>query len=656
MRGYRKRPQEKVRVTVWLSLLLLTPGSGAAQAALTPEPEVVAVPRGVQAHPGPTDPAEVGAFLDGLMAAHLADHGIAGAAVAIVRDGRLLLSKGYGWADVERRVPVDPARTLFRIGSVSKLFTWTAVMQLRDEGRLDLDADVNSYLDFRIPASYPEPITLRHLLTHTAGFEDRSFGLFAPPAQTSRDEWLRRNVPARVRPPGRNAAYSNYGTALAGHIVERVTGTNWEEYVETSILGPLGMAFASPRQPLPEELAPYQSRGYVHRDGSFVAQPFDWIAGPLAPAGSISASAEAMAAFMTLHLQNGSYGGARILADSTVREMQARAFGDDPRINGFTLGFYEKSSHGLRIVGHDGGTQRFFTDLVLIPSERLGIFVAYNSAGGMRLAGRGFLNAVLDHYYPVAPLTRAAPAPGWEARARAFAGSYLPLRRAYTTFEKPIRATMRFRVEAVAPGEIVVRSPSWAVRLTEVEPGYFVSADRSFAASFRDRPGEATHLSLSVMAGMPLERQPFGADLRVHGIVMLGSLLILASGLVLAPARFLLQGRMPEVAPLRGWERGLRWAAIAFGGLAIGFLVAAAAAVGGAERFLTGEAHAALRAALLLPVLALPLAAVVAGGAVHAVRRGYWSRSGRVHYILVAVAAVVFLAQLHYWNLLGWRF
>jgi CubicO group peptidase (beta-lactamase class C family) len=644
------------KLSACLCLLLLQPGGAVTQTVAAAAAERGPAATEPSARRGPIDPAEVGAFMDGLMAGHLADHDIAGAAVVVVRDGEPIFSKGYGWMDVERRRPVDPNSTLFRIGSVTKLFTWTAVMQLRDSGLLDLDADINDYLDFRIPATYPGPITLRHLLTHTAGFEDRSSGLFAPPAPISRGEWLRRNLPARVRPPGEDAAYSNYGSALAGYVVERVAGVPWEEYVETEIFQPLGMRFASTRQPLPDALAPHLSHGYVHRDGRFVAQPFDWIAGPLAPAGAISASAASMAAFMTMHLQDGRYGAARLLAEPTAREMHARAFGHDPRINGFALGFYEKSSHGLRIIGHDGGTQRFFTDLALIPSERIGVFVAYNSAGGERLAGRRFLKAFLDHYYPVAAPTRQAPAPGWEARARSFTGTYLFLRRAYTTWEKPVHTLARFRVESDAPGEIVVGSPSWAVRLAEEEPGYFRSADGSFAASFREGPGRRTHMALSVMAGMPLERQPFGSDPGVRGLLILGSLLVLASGLVLAPARFALQRRVSAIPPLRGWERGLRWAALAFGVLAIGFVAAAAMALGGKDRFVTGEADAGVRAALWLPVLALPFAVVVVGGAVLAVRRGYWSRWGRIHYVLVAVAAVVFLLQLHYWNLLGWRF
>lgn len=182
---------------------------------------------------GPSDPAELESFLDGLFLQQMQDYHIVGAAVAVVKDGRMLFSKGYGYADLDNNIPVDPQATLFKLGSLTKLFTWTAVMQLAEQGRLDLDADVNHYLDFRIPGTYAQPITLKHLMTHTAGFEDLHTGMvtldpkeLAPPR-----EWLVTHLPRRVRPPGEAAAYSNYGAALAGYIVMRSSGQSYSQYV-----------------------------------------------------------------------------------------------------------------------------------------------------------------------------------------------------------------------------------------------------------------------------------------------------------------------------------------------------------------------------------------------------------------------------------------
>ncbi len=602
---------------------------------------------------GPTDPAELEAYLDGLMRAHLEAYDVAGATIAVVRDGTLLFSKGYGWADVERREPVDSARTLFRIGSVSKLFTWTAVMQLRDEGLLDLDTDVNEYLDFRIPETYPQSITLRHLMTHTPGLEDRAFGLFGPSAGVSRGAWLRDHLPARVREPGMLPSYSNYGTALAGYIVERVSGVPWEQYVEERILDPLSMAFATGRQPLPDRLAPHMSDGYRYEDGQFAAKPFEWV--EIAPAGSISASAEAMAAFMIAHLQGGRYGESRILADATAREMHSRAFASDPRLNGMALGFYEKSSHGLRIIGHSGGTQWFFSDLALIPAEGLGIFVSFNSAGAAPIATSRFLASVLEHYYPVEPFVAGSPTSGWEARARAYSGGYRLLRRSYTTFEKPLGASMELTIQAGGPGELMLRSPLVTAHVHEVEPGYFRARDRSIEIAFADDGrGRYSHLFISTLPPMSAEKVGFWQARWLHGTLLAVSLLLFLSVLVLMPVRYLLQRNVEGLPPLRGPERGLRWAALGFAALSLAFLATVAASVD-QDAFLSGEAERPLRLALALPLLSLPLALALIAGAVMAVGKRYWNAWGRVHFAVFALAAIVFMLQLHYWNLLGWR-
>ncbi|MFO7684066.1 MAG: serine hydrolase [Chloroflexota bacterium] len=166
-----------------------------------------------------------------------------------------LLAKGYGLADRGNNRPVDGTRTLFRTGSVGKLITWTAVMQLAEQGRLDLHADVNDYLDFTIPATFPEPITLAHLMTHTAGFADQGEALFVLSEEKMMPlrQYLTELQPARVFPPGQAQAYSNYGTALAGYIVERASGESFADYVETHIFAPLEMRHSTLRQPVPPE-------------------------------------------------------------------------------------------------------------------------------------------------------------------------------------------------------------------------------------------------------------------------------------------------------------------------------------------------------------------------------------------------------------------
>src|SRR5262245_30240763 len=235
---------------------------------LTPKPRSetpAAAPASPASARGLRDRAELEAFIDGIMVANLRDKHVAGATISVVKDGALLFAKGYGFADVAKRRPTDPERSLFRIGSTSKLFTWTAVMQLVEQGKLDLDADVNRYLDFKIPATFPQPITLRHIMTHTPGFEEDSRDLISDDSTTliPLGRWLATHIPGRVRPPGTFASYSNYATALAGYIVQRTSGTPWDDYIEQHVLAPLGMMQTATRQPLPSRLKADMSDGYL---------------------------------------------------------------------------------------------------------------------------------------------------------------------------------------------------------------------------------------------------------------------------------------------------------------------------------------------------------------------------------------------------------
>jgi len=247
-----------------------------------------------QAASGPHEmtAADVEAFLDGLVPLQIKEDDVAGVTISVVKDGKLLFAKGYGYADVEKKKPVSPQETLFRPGSISKLFTWTAVMQLFEQGKLDLDRDVNEYLDYKIPDAFGKPITLKNIMTHTPGFEEQIKDLFLTDStKPNLGQYLKTHIPARIYPPGTVPAYSNYATTVAGYIVERISGKPFDEYVAENILKPLNMTRSTFTQPLPSELAPLMSSGY--RLGSAEAGPFEVI--NAFPAGSLSSSATDMA-------------------------------------------------------------------------------------------------------------------------------------------------------------------------------------------------------------------------------------------------------------------------------------------------------------------------------------------------------------------------
>jgi CubicO group peptidase (beta-lactamase class C family) len=623
----------------------LVPSPKKEQQVFGPAPSVPASARGVR------DRSELAAFLDGVMAANLRDKHVAGATVAVVKDGQLFYAKGYGFSDVAHRAAVDPERTLFRIGSTSKLFTWTAVMQLVEQGKLSLDTNVNRYLDFKIPDTYPQPITLRHIMTHTPGFEEDGRDLITDDTThiVPMGRWLATHIPGRVRPPGTYSSYSNYATALAGYIVQRVSGMPWDDYVEQHILTPLGMTHTSSRQPLPAAFRSDVSEGYSWGGGSYNAHKFEIVNAP--PAGSISSSASDMAKFMIAHLNNGILNGQRILADSTAQRMHARAFGHDPRIPGFALGFYEKSSHGLRIIGHGGDTRWFHTDLALIPEENLGVFVSYNTSTGGELSFGPFLTQFLDHYFP-APVTAATPPADATKEAARIAGEYEFNRHSYTTFQKAIGLAGDIRFNAADSGKLVMHSPLGDARLVPIGPLLYRDELGGDLVAFQsDSSGHIRRGFLGEAPMMTMERVPFSQSPHLHW-VLLGLGVIVFVGILLAAAGRFVRRRLGEARPddsLPG-----RWLLVTLSALYLVFVIAVVSILGGSGGLLNGPLTS-LKLALALPVIAtiLTLAAVYVASRQWRTRAG--TRGARLRYSSAVFVALLFTWSLAQWNLLGWH-
>ncbi|HTU68821.1 MAG TPA: serine hydrolase domain-containing protein [Candidatus Baltobacteraceae bacterium] len=375
---------------------------------------------------------DLGTFYAGLMpyALHRAD--IAGAVLVVVKDGKVLFAHGYGYANVAKQSPVIPDRTLFRPGSISKLFTWTSVMQLVQAGKIDLDTDVNEYIDFTIPPYDGKPVTMRELMTHSAGFEDTGRDLFVKHANQlyPLGEYLKKVLPARIFAPGTTIAYSNYGATLAGYIVQRISGEPFDQYVTRHILAPLRMDHSSFAQPLPARLAALMATGYGQASGKPI--PFEYV--EAAPAGALSSTGTDMAHFMLAYLNGGTYDGYQLLEPATIKEMWTLALAPAPGMNGFDLGFYQENRNGLQIVGHAGDTEAFHSDLHLLRQKHIGVFMSFNSAGHAGAAENvrvSIFRAFLDRYFPYAPPAEKTVADPQPDAARV-AGWYITSRREQT--------------------------------------------------------------------------------------------------------------------------------------------------------------------------------------------------------------------------------
>ena len=418
--------------------------------------------------------ADLDSWLDGYLPFALHVDDIAGAEVAVVKDGHILTERGYGYADVAKRIPVDPDRTLFRPGSVSKLVTWTAVMQLVEQHKLDLDADVNTYLDFRIPLYNGQPITLREIMTHTAGFAERArdISFYDPNNLQSLEAFLKAWTPDQIFAPGTTPAYSNWATTLAGYIVQRVSGKPFNDYVEQNVFDPLGMHDSTFRQPLPARLAPQMSLGY-HR-ASEPAKPFE-IIGPF-PAGSLSTTATDMSRFMIAHLQDGEVDGHRILDPATAQTMhdsplaRVNPLSLIPPLDRMELGFFETNVNGHEVIGHLGDIEAFHTILHLFTKDGVGLYASFNSPGkdgAVQALRAALFRDFADRYFPSAEHDgRVAPDLAAQ-HARMMVGRWQGSRRSAGTFLASLGLLSQVNVTVGPSGELVVpgiTTPSGALR------------------------------------------------------------------------------------------------------------------------------------------------------------------------------------------------
>ncbi len=347
-----------------------------------------------------------------------------------MKDGNVLLQKGYGYADVKAKKPVDPLTTIFRLASISKLFTWISVMQLEELGKLDLDTDVNHYLDFQIRPKFNRPITLRNLMTHTGGFEEVLDDIILTDSRKSvslRDD-LFHNQPMRLFPPGEIPAYSNYGVGLAGYIVQRASGEPFEQYVEEHIFTPLGMTHSSFHQPLEKRLEYTDSFGYR---GNTTKPPVGFeIFNPVG-AGGVSSSAADMGRFGQALLNGGELDGKRILKPETLALMWAPQFRASDQLPPICMGFYQTWRNSLHWIGHEGDLIAFHSLFFVEPQQKVVLFVSYNSSGGGGQPRPEIIKFFSDRYFPGAP--SASFLNPYPKDMRDIAGEYYSTRRADST-------------------------------------------------------------------------------------------------------------------------------------------------------------------------------------------------------------------------------
>lgn len=424
------------------------------------------------------DPVELAAFVDSFMTARMASDRIPGAGFVFVQSGRVLVTRGYGLARVAEQRPVLPESTIWRVGSISKVFTATAVMQLVDRGAVDLDAPVDSYVrHVAIPRTYPDPVTVRQLLNHTAGFDEVRPGTQVQTRDSllPLDQFLNNRL-VRVRPPGRTTAYSTYGITLAGEMIEEVSGATYENFLQRNIWEPLGMRRSG--IDVPTTLQGDVAMGYEIRGDSLVSQPWEWY--HTAPASSINATVADMGRFLLAHLPTAGVAAARILGDGALGEMHRQQATMHPSIPGYALGFNEDYVGGLRVLEHGGNMAGFSALMVLIPGVDAGFFVVNHFEGNRLRDDLKWL--LLERFFPSARQRRQVPAtlpPVETVQPERFTGRYIPLWSCFSC--QPIRAGSVMTVTARADGTLEVAGGRWIA----VDSLRFVNATGSGYIVFR---------------------------------------------------------------------------------------------------------------------------------------------------------------------------
>lgn len=453
--------------------------------------------------------AEFEQFLDELIQPRLDKGVLSNVSVALVYNNKLVVSRGYGFSDQAAGQKLDPTQHLIRPGSVSKLLTWIAVMQLAEQGLINLDADINSYLDFTIPAHPSGPVTMRHLMTHRAGFEDvlRDLMATSPEQLVSNEEWLKRWVPQRVFAVGTVPAYSNYAAALSGYIVQRVSKMPFETYVEQHIFQPAGMKNSSFRQPVPDSLVGQIAKIY---DKSGTKQvPYDYIS-PI-PAGSLSATAQDMGLFMAAFLASDKGGSAALLSATTREQMLSYSAPHTQGMAAMSLGFFRDDEQGLQIWQHSGNTRSYHSHLMLVPEFGAGLFVSIGSAAGRAQAyelREVLTSTFITKYLPVKAteaLLHSDPA-GAKQRADELVGYYQNSRASFSTLLAVLQPLYRLKVTATEAGDLILAgynkadNTPWLWR--EVQPYLWQQVDGQDRLSAWGKPDQPVMLNIGALAAV----------------------------------------------------------------------------------------------------------------------------------------------------------
>ncbi|MEA5596900.1 serine hydrolase domain-containing protein [Rivularia sp. UHCC 0363] len=614
--------------------------------------------------PSLSNPQEFAAWVDKFMNDRMSKSHIPGTVISVVKDGKVFLTKGYGYANVEKKIPVDADKTLFRVASLSKLFTATAAMQLSEQGKLDINADANKYLKkFQIKNPFPEPVTAAQMMMHTDGTTKRRIGLAAPTPEKMLPlgDYLAKYMPAIEWQPGTLYSYSSHSTALLGYLVETISQTPFVEYIDKNILQPLSMRRTSFLQPPPQELADNLATGYQYNNGKYQAVPYLYL--NIAPAAALSTTATDMTHFMNAYLLHGRYQDKRILKQATAREMLTRHFTHHPMLPGTGYSFRERWVNNIRTWGHLGSLRGYSASLTLLPERNIGIFIANNSFTG--LSGT-FLNQFFDRYFP---LTKQPVYPNLsltQEQLEKFTGNYRDVEYPRNTFAKITAPFKDINIKKADNGNLIIDTPKLFFvskipdkELVPISKLLFRRPSDNAFTAFGEDKNEQVEFAFN-----PLFPK-IGAYEKIAWYESVWAQVgIAAFCTIMFFTAFIMYPIIPIIRCLRGksgkFERQLNGAwviASLVATLNLVFLIGFPLSLWliGFWKLVYGVPTVVI-CLLILPLVStfLTLALLIFSTVIWKYK--FWSILGRFYYSLVTLAALIFVPFLAYWNLLGFQF
>ncbi len=447
---------------------------------------------------GPTDAKEVEEFADTFFSQpHIKDQ-LAGAVFVIVKDGKILLKKGYGYADLEKKIPADPDRTVFPVASISKVFTATGIMQLVEQGKINLDEDIQTYLgDVKLKNKTDYPLTMKHLLTHTTGFDftDTLESAQHRPEPLPLDKYVKENMSTVIRKPGEAFRYDNFASMLQGYILQNVSGKSFNQYITENIYQPLEMKNSSFL--LTPEIKAKLATGYNAANKPFPV----YTSNPIEqPEGGMFSTGKDMAAFMMAHLNKGTIKGHKILDKDTAEMMQSIHYAIHPKLPNMAYGFetYYHSSHNNQfVIGKGGDLPGAHSWMWLLPEQRVGGFIVFNKDIDFR---EELFKAFMDRYYPM-PKKEQKYVASTQEQLKRFEGVYRDLR--VNPWVTKITATQQ--------GQLLAEDPMGKNTLRQVEPLLFKDEEGTLLAFKETDDGRVAYLQyhnpVSLAERLPASKQ-----------------------------------------------------------------------------------------------------------------------------------------------------